>query len=279
MLNSFDVVNARGASLTFDMFNNSNGYTVDDIQGLGPVKAELVSSGYAQMDGTHHQTAQRGERNIVIMLGLDSGGVAGSVELLRQNLYNYFRNKAPVTLRFRMMSGLEVSIQGRVEDMVPVMFTAEPKMQISIVCNLPDFIAPGTQIVNLTTTANTSGAGLLPLQYGGTESTGIKVQLTLNRAVTQIILRQQAIGGGSNHPAMTFSYNFLSGDIFRFSTIPNQKSVEVVRGGSGSSILYALDPTSPWIQLEPGENNLRMIVPGGADLPYTIEHDVRYGGL
>src|SRR5678809_67180 len=79
MLNQLEVRTAAGDLLTFVFDDVTDGYALEEIRGLDPVKATIVSSSWAGKDGKQYQSSRREERNIVISLGLEPDFVTTTV--------------------------------------------------------------------------------------------------------------------------------------------------------------------------------------------------------
>ena len=71
LLKTLKVTNSRGFTLDLPLEDISGGFIVKGIEGLGPVKATLVSSSFANMDGEQYHSSRRKARNLIVKLGLD----------------------------------------------------------------------------------------------------------------------------------------------------------------------------------------------------------------
>lgn len=146
MIQSISVINEYGDSLTIDMDRpQDSGFQILNIDGLTPVKASINSTPFSDMDGTMFNSAQMGERNIVLTLGFLENP---DIETTRQLTYKYFPIKRPV-LFFVETDNRSVCIQGYVESNTPVIFSAEQSSQISLVCTDPYFystVGDGTSV-------------------------------------------------------------------------------------------------------------------------------------
>ena len=147
MLNLVEVRNQTGSLLALGLEDISQGVYIKEIDGLDPVKAVLVSSSFANMDGEQYQSARREKRNIVIKLALDPDYAGATVRQLRRRLYNFFMPKTAVKLRFWAEGEPTVDIQGRVESFDSPQFTKEPSATISILCFEPDFYDPNPNVI------------------------------------------------------------------------------------------------------------------------------------
>lgn len=273
MLTKLDVSTSQGDLLTLQLDDDSTGFIVQDIEGLDPVKATLVSSAFAGMDGEKYQSGRREFRNIKIQLGLDPDPLVDSVRELRKRLYGYFMPKSEVTLGFYMEDGLHVNIVGRVETFESPLFTQEPVVDISIICYDPDFYDPTPVVVSGTTTASTLQT---LFANNGEVDTGIVFTLNVNRTLTDFSIYHTPPSDDLRQ--LDFSGSLVAGDVLTISTVPGDKGATLVRSGTSSSVLYAISPQSSWIELAPGDNLLQVYAPG-AGIPYTIQYTTRYGGL
>lgn len=266
-------VRGQGGTLGLPLEDSTLGYDIQDIQGLDPVKATLVSSSFAQQDGAQYQSARRESRNIRLILGLYPDYALDNVRSLRQRLYPFFMPKTAVNLRFFMDDGLTVDINGRVESFESAMFTEDPAVDVSILCFDPDFLEPDEVVV---TGSSTSGESSLTVNYTGSVETGIEFKLNVNRTMSEFTIYHQAPDGTVR--TMDFQAPVINGDVVTINTVSGFKSATLTRGGADSSILFGISPQSNWMELDTGANGVR-IYAEGASVPYTITYTRRYGGL
>lgn len=274
MLNKVEVRNRRGSLLSLPMDDISEGYIVAEIEGLGPVKATLVSSSFAGQDGSQYQSSRREERNLKLTLELEPDYISTSAGDLRDNLYNFFMTKMPVSLRFFDDRGLTVDIAGRVETCDPAIFTDKPAVDISIICFDPDFIDLNPVTINGLTVADSTEI-LLP--YPGTVDTGTTLVMNVDRAITEFSIYHRLPDDSMRQ--FDFAAPLQIGDTLTISSIKGSKGVTLTRSGSDSSLLRGKSPQSAWIELDgPGDNYIRVYAVG-AGIPYTLTYTPRYGGL
>lgn len=273
MLETLEVRTSQGGLLSLPLQDPTLGFVIQDIQGLGPVKATLVSSSFAQQDGAQYQSSRRETRNINLILGLYPDYTVDEVEDLRNRLYAYFMPKTEVKLTLITSKGLNVDIVARVETCEPTYFEQEPAVAISLMCFDPDFIDPDLVTISGNTT---SGSTEVTINYVGTVDTGIVFKLNVNRSLSEFTIYHQAADGSMR--TMDFVASLLTGDVVTISTIPGSKFATLTRDGVDSSILYAVSPHASWIALMTGVNQLRVYATG-AGIPYTIDYLARYGGL
>lgn len=267
------VISGQAGILTLPIKDPSLGYDIEDIQGLDPVKATLVSSSFAQQDGAQYQSSRRETRELTFKLGLYPDYLTDTVASLRQKMLPILMPKKAVNCRFQMSDGLTVDIAGRVETFENNQFSQDPVVDLSITCFDPDFIDPGTYAFNGT---STSGSTYSALVYPGTVETGIDFTININRSINEITIYHQLPDGTVKTTDIQMA--FQAGDVFTMSTTPGNKGVTLTRGGVTTTPLYAVSPQSNWIELDSGTNGIRVYI-SGAGIPYTINYKRRYGGL
>lgn len=273
MLVRVEVHTRQGTMLNLTLDDVSEGIAVEEIEGLDPVKATLISSSFAQTDGEQYHSSRRETRNIKLKLGLEPDYINDSVQDIRTRLYNFLMPKTEVTLRFHMDSGLYVDILGRVESFETPLFSKDPAVDISLICFDPDFYDPISVTIDGLSTASTEE---IVVPYEGTVETGILFTLNVNRSFSEFTLYHRP--EDNNLRSLDFSTPLIAGDILQISTVSGQKRVTLTRSGTITSILYAMSPQSNWIELQPGDNRLRLYAEGAA-LPFEIEYTTKYGGL
>lgn len=277
MMTKVEARNLAGTLLTLLLDDVTNGYIVEDIDGLDPVKATLVSSSYAKKDGVQYQSARREARYINLKIGIEPSDYEfQNVRGLRNALYGWFMPKSKVNLRFYDTSLLVVDINGVVESFESKLFAKEPYVNITVMCEDPDFIEvePDNPVELSGNTVADSTEFFI--QYKGTVDTGFVFELNLNRSLTDFTIYHRPPDGSSR--ALDFSASLISGDVLTISTVSGDKYVTLTRSGVTSSLLYGRSPESDWITLQPGFNYLRVYATG-SPIPFDITYINRYGGL
>jgi hypothetical protein len=273
MLTRVEARTRQGTLLTLPLEDVLNGYTIEEIGGLGPVKAVLVSSSFAGEDGEQEHSSRREARDITLKIGLESDYNTFSVADLRQRLYAFFMPKSEVFLRFVDTSGLEVDIVGRVETCEPDIFSAEPQINVSVHCFRPDFVVPTPVILSGSTV---SAVTVTNIDYKGTVDTGFVLTVNVDRAATAFTIYNESPDGTLRQ--MDFAIPLSAGDIVRISTVTGAKGAILTRAGTPRSVLYGVSPQSSWMTFMQGINKFRVFAAGAA-MPYSLEYVTRYGGL
>lgn len=272
MLSKVEVRNPQGDLLTLT-FEDETGLLVTKIDGLGPVKATLVGSDFANLDGQQYQSARRELRNIVVQLGLEPDYTMETVEGLRKRVYGFFMPKAPVALRFFPIEIPTVDILGMVESCDPAIFSDEPAIDISILCFNPDFLDVNPVTINEETTSTETE---ILVDYDGTVETGVKLTLELDRDIDEFTFYHRA--PNDELRILEFSYALLAGDVLVIDTRVGEKGATLTRSSTTSSVTKAVSPQSTWTQFMQGANHIRVYAEG-LGIPYTLEYVTKYGGL
>ena len=271
-LTTLSVVSSSGETLNFHI-GASTGYQLEEVRGLDPVKADISSSSFGQHDGSQYQSSRRGERNIVMVIGLVPDFVTNTVQSLRLDLARLLMPKRPVTLRMIDSDGSVVSIAGRVESFEAPLFTRTPKADISIICFDPDFKShalttkTGSSVTDITNTA---------IQYDGSVDTGFLFEMTVNRASNELALVLVNSMGESQR--VDFAMALSAGDKIEIGSNFGEKGVWVTKDGLRTPALYTITPNLNFLVLSPGVNQFRVQMAGAA-IPWSIKYYERYGSL
>lgn len=273
MLTKVEVIANGGVKLTLPVQSLSEGYLIRDITGLDPVKATIVSSSFANMDGEQYQSSRRGSRNIVFKLGLTPDYGTGSVSELRSRLYGFFMPKSQVSLAFYREGKPTTYISAIVESFDCPIFVQDPEATISLICHQPDFMS-GDPLVFVGNSVSDESEFLI--NYEGTIDTGLLLTLDPDREIDGFTLYHRDLEDSVS--ALAFSGILSAGDSITISTISGAKGATLYQADTYSSVLYGVSPYSHWIHLNPGLNYLSVNVEGVA-IPYRLEYVVRHGGL
>src|SRR3954467_2528298 len=162
---------------------NNDPVQIRNIEGLGPVKADISATPFATGRGELYQGSSTGKRNIILTLGLNPNWMTQTIASLRQLLYRYFMVESWATLRFFTDDHPVTHITGIVESFEPNMFAQDPEMQISILCPKPDFVDVDTTLVRGLVDAGTEVA----FDYNGTSPTGFALRILTAPGTTSFL--------------------------------------------------------------------------------------------
>lgn len=273
MLEKVEIRTDAGTLLTLPLTDYSEGYILENVEGLDPVDAQLVFSSFAQQDGTQFQSAQRENRFLTFNIGFEPNYVSTSVRDLRRRLYSFLMPKSNVRLRFYEDDGLVVEIAGRVEKHQAPRFTKDPDSIVNITCNLPDFVDLTPVTVSGNTTAGTTTTDH---NYLGSSETGFVFQMNVDRTISGFTIYNSPADNSLR--SLIFATPMVAGDIIKISTVPGDKYAKLTHLGVETSVLYGVNTASEWLKLYQGINQLRVSL-AGAVIPWTIDYTTKYGGL
>ena len=276
MLETVEIQNKQGLILSLPLRDKSSGFALKSIEGLGPVKAEITDSKFAQVDGAHFQSSRRDKRNIVMNIGFEPHPTVGSPRDLRNVLYQYALPKSEVVLRFFHTDGFAVETEGYIETLETPIFSKETGATISILCMDPDFLGLTRKTV-INYVAPTGLAPIIEIDYEGTSPTGVAMTLSIGADISSIEF-QMTTPFGEVH-RLPFSAPMLNGDRLQIDTRPGHKSALRIRAGARSSLLYGVSPTANWFMIHPGGQSQLEAIYDGVTQPLSVSYYERYGGL
>jgi hypothetical protein len=255
---------------------NDDPVLIKNIDGLGPVKAELTSTTFATGRGELYQGGSIGKRNIVLTLGFNPDWAGQQTMFsLRQLLYRYFLPQEWTKLRFYTQELPPVDIEGIVESFDPNIFSQDPEIQISILCHNPDFIDTNATIIEGVVDDGTIEQ---EFEYIGTADTGFELVVkhtTDNPVYTGnliVLMRGQV-----------FEVDPIEVDAdqyFKLSTIPHAKRIQTVQytDGALTNLLSGVSDISVWPLIKPG-NNVLSVISSENDQSWTLAYFNRFAGL
>lgn len=251
---------------------------IRNIEGLGPVKADIVSTGFASGRGELYQGSTTPKRNIVLTLGLNPNWDDQTVSSLRQLLYAYLMPEQWCKLRFFSDHLPTCDIEGYVESFEPNMFSEDPEVQVSIINPKPDFIDVDATLL---TGMVDDGTFETVFTYLGSVATGFELRIEITPAnvaytgsfiITNVGLEEQA-----------FAVDPVTINVakyFKLNSVRNSKRASniAVADGASTNLLAQVTTDSVWPEIVPGENVLT-VVGEETDLLWTLAYFNRFGGL
>lgn len=273
--------NAPDLPLSSLFVPNNDPVQIRNIEGLGPVKADISATPFATGRGELYQGSSTGKRNIVLTLGLNPNWENQTMASLRQLLYRYFMVESWATLRFFTDDHPVTHITGIVESFEPNIFAQDPEMQISILCPKPDFVDVDTTLVKGLVDAGTEVA----LDYDGTSPTGFALRIlttpgtptflgditVLNVAAGEF--KEFHLVAAAVNDSMYIELNTVRSTRHVYNVmLPDQPVKEEI------NILAKMGKVSDWPELMPG-GNLFSVGASGTGLRWVLAYFNRYGGL
>lgn len=304
MIKSITVYNHLDESIQLELaFPEKSGFAIQQISGLGPVKATINTADFSTMDGSIYNSARISARNIVMtLIFLDNP----NVETMRQLSYKYFPIKKRIKLVIETDNRL-AEIYGYVESNEPVIFSQRETTQISIICPNPYFYSSGLEGEQLTifsgfekrfqfpwsnesVTEKLIETGVIlknqtqTAYYQGDGDVGINIEMVAMGSIGNITIANLTTGevmklDSAKLESLTGSAIVL-GDELYISTIKGQKSIILLRNGEYINILNCLDKDVSWFQLVKGDNVFHFDADEGvANLVFRIKNKIIYEGV
>lgn len=259
---------------------NDDPVQIKGIEGLGPVKANIATTPFASGRGELYQGSTFPSRNLVFTLGLNPDWEGQqSMAALRQILYRYLMTGNWTKLRFFSQELPDVDIEGYVESFEPNMFSQDPEVQVSIICNKPDFIEADATIYNGYVD---DGTLELEFDYTGTISTGFEMRIDATPAQPAYtgLVTVTLNSFGEAHGFTVTPVTIDGTKYFKLSSVRNAKRVQSVSLADGSltNLLSGVTGDSIWPEIKPGENTISVAAAENGQV-WTMAYFNRYGGL
>lgn len=304
MIKSVTITNHLDESIKLDLFNpDESGFIIKNIDGLGPVKANINFKELATDDGSIDNSARLSSRNIVMSLQFIE---SPTIEETRLKSYKYFPIKRNIKILIETDNRICETI-GRVETNVPTIFSNAEGCQISILCPNPYFYSAGENGANQTIFYGTDPLFEFPFSnesltedliefgsienrtegtvyYDGDAEIGITIQihavgeaagLGIYNTRTRELMRinddklKSLIGSG-----------IQAGDEITITTSRGEKGIYILRNGVTTNILNSLEKPIKWFQLSKGDNTFAYTASAGlTNLQFRIENKVIYEGV
>lgn len=304
MIKSSTIYNELGEFIDLELAKpSSDGISVREITGLGPVKGDIHTVKVAGTPGVKVNSTSVGNRNLVFSLGFET---ARDVEEARQKTYKYF----PVGQKVRVIlrSGLRtVRTTGYVESNEPDIFDPDVTTKISIICEDAYFYdATDKGVVktlfyaveknfefpmeNKSLTEKTIELGKIQtifektVAYTGDVSVGVTITITVSGDLGDITVynpdRNESIILKSTKVQEQLGQGFMAGDTITINTRNGMKAVTLTRGGVNYNIMNARDRSSAWLRFYRGNNKFAYAASyGSANMQMSIESHILYEGI
>lgn len=288
MIKTITVTNSRGESLLLDLFNPyESGFWVINVDGLGPVQADINTTDIVTFDGSVYNSARSNERNITFNLIFEGT----DIEDVRHTTYRYFPIKQKVTIRVDT-DHRSCEIDGYVESNDVTIFAQKESTNISIICPSPwfkDVSEEGNRAVNFYGVdplfefpfSNESTTEKL-IEFGNIRQSFEETFVYNGEIETGFVMTIHAIGGigditvynSDTGESLTIYSDKLealtgsalsAGDDLIIDTIKGEKSARLLRNGKYTNVLNCLGRDVTWFQLNQGENQFAYTATSGVE--------------
>lgn len=307
MFKEVTITNYLGNSMVYSFDNptldDASGLFITEIEGLGPVKANVNMTKLATADGDIFNSSRLEGRNIVIKGRFT---YAKTIEESRLMSYKYFPIGHKVTFTIQTDNRL-AQTEGYVESNEPNPFSKDEDVQISVLCESPFFFAvddDGKQSTDFSNVvaefefpfSNESLADPLiefgkivnkkesTVYYEGDAETGCKIIIHAIGNVEMINIYNIKTGDKmvlDTDKLETLTGNkIIYGDTITINTVKGKKSITLLRNGVTTNILNILGKDSDWFQLARGDNLFAYTAEyGEANVQFTVESQIIYEGV
>lgn len=287
MIKTVKVTNHLGESKTFELARpEKSGFIVEKIDGLGPVKANILTTEVATTDGSQYNSSRATSRNIVLRLRFLMNP---TVEDIRQETYRYFPLKHRIKLEFETTNRTS-EVYGYVESNEPQIFEENEYSVISVICpdsylqSIKETLIPLSNITplfefpffndslsdNLIEISRVENKTRTTIVYNGDSEVGMIIKihiLGLVRMITMyLISKQQEIKIDTDKLASIIGRELESGDEIIINTNKGYKSIQIFKDGEYINILNCLDKYTSWFQLSKGNNEFSYTADEGESL-------------
>ena len=301
MLKAVTVTNFKGESCRMELQHPELcGFIISNIDGIASIQGNVNTTDLATGDGAWYNSSRLSTRNIVLTIVYWR---QPSVEVNRHKMYRYFQLKRSTNLLFET-DERTVQIDGYVENIDTGVFAQAEQSQISILCPDPYFYSTGDSqesfsgvrglfefpFSNESLTENLIEFGEIRfdtrsvLTYEGDADTGVTIDIHVNGEAEGITLYKPDTSErmiiDTDKIKKLMGSGLMYGDDILFSTIPGQKSIQLLRNGVYTNIIGALQRDSDWFQLSAGDNVFAFAATkGDRNLLITFTYRNTYGGV
>jgi hypothetical protein len=301
MIRSLQITNPLGEVLVLELESpEKSGFSVLDIDGLGPVKATINTSQLLSVDGSIFNSARVSERNITMKLRFMG---SPTIEETRHLAYKFFPIKKNVDLK--IVSDKRTALtSGYIEENDPDIFSNKEGTFISIIC--PEAFLRSENIVETVFSGTTSGFsfpfsndsliskeiifGDLTLDtsasilYLGDADTGVKIFIHFIGPATGLSIynvdRRETMDISSDKLVALTGSGFIAGDDVEISTLKGNKTITLIRSGERINILNCLNVSADWFQIQKGDNLFTFTADTGqTNVQLKVQHQLLFEGI
>lgn len=299
MIKGLAVRNARGETYDFPLEGvSANGIIVTEIDGIGPVKAEVSMEGVYNVDGGLFTGVKTGARNIVASFALPESNPQDR----RRVLYRAFPVKEKVLVNVLTVART-YTIDAYVESVAPSIFTPIQTVQVSLICPFPYFrqveaySSGGTDFTAVTSKftfpistppdkifGDTTRSSIMTVDYLGDAPVGALFRFALKDNPGTVSIINHKVGGewkmDFNIYKRIMNYTPGVGDTLEVDA-RDENLYAVVWRNNGQRVLVTgmVEFGSVWPKLYPGENRLEVRTTYNTPLLSFSAMDMMYSPL
>ena len=256
-------------------------YSVKSILGIDPPDAIINTTRNAGQDGSVYNSAYMDNRTITITLAINY-----PVEANRIQLYQYFKSKFPVILRYKNETR-NVYIKGYVQSFQVAYFDKKETAQITVICPKPHFNGSDLVTENISNIVSMFefpfcieevGIPISDLSVGheqtminlGDIDTGALIRIT---AMDEVV--NPLIYNSTNNTVMKILDTLQESDVVEINSRSGEKSIRKISNGVVTNLINKLSDNSSWFTLVPGVNILSTMADSGSEY-INIDFEIIY---
>lgn len=306
MLRKVIITNYLGKSVEYSFDNptleDKSGLLITEIQGLGPVKANVNMTQLATADGDIFNSSRLNGRNIVIKARFT---YANTIEEARLLSYKFFPIGHKLTFHIETDNRI-AETDGFVESNEPDIFSDESDMQVSVLCESPWFLSVDEDGKQQTNFSNVVAMFEFPFQnlghdpvtefgriinkkestvyYDGDAETGCRIEIHAIGNVEMVTIYNVKTGDkmiiDTNKLETLTGHKLISGDTVIINTVKGNKFINLIREGVTTNILNVLGKDAEWFQLVKGDNLFAYTAEyGEANIQFMVETQILFEGV
>ena len=254
------------------------------IYGLTSGTASLNFSTVGTNDGSIYNSGRKDNRNLVLQIK-----PLRDVERNRIALYKIFKLKGLCEFYFKNGSR-DVFIEGRVESVDGELFELGQSIQVSIMCNNPNFKALQETVADISSVVPLI-AFPLAIDAAGVEFSRIEKAVEKNvynagDAESGLVIEMRAAGEVSNPiiydeagNSFGIKIDMVEGDKITINTNKGEKSVTLLKNGVETNIINKVIPNPAWFILQPGDNVFMYSAENPDLLQIVFKHYAQFEGV
>ena len=306
MLRKVIITNYLGKSVEYSFDNptleDKSGLLITEIEGLGPVKANVNMTQLATADGDIFNSSRLNGRNIVIKARFT---YANTIEEARLLSYKFFPIGHKLTFHIETDTRI-AETEGYVESNEPDIFSDESDMQVSVLCESPWFLSVDEDGKQQTNFSNVVAMFEFPFQnlghdpvtefgriinkkestvyYDGDAETGCRIEIHAIGNVEMVTIYNVKTGDkmiiDTNKLETLTGHKLISGDTIIINTVKGNKFINLIREGETINILNVLGKDAEWFQLVKGDNLFAYTAEyGEANIQFMVETQILFEGV
>ena len=304
MIKQVTITNYLGEDVVYKIegvdVNTNNGLLITEIEGLGPVKADINKSKLATASGEIVNSVHLNGRDITITALFT---YCNTIEEARLASYKFFPIGKRLTFLIETDNRL-AAVDGYVESNEPDIFSDMEEMKISVVCEDSFFTSPNKDetifagidpLFEFPFDNNDPSEKLLELGewiykktntviYTGDSETGCILEIHALGTIEMVTIynlrtRERVKIDTDRLNAMT-GHKLIAGDTLTICTIQGKKSCTLLRDGVETNVINVLGKEIDWFQLAKGENTFGFVAEDGEEyIQFKITTQVTFEGV